>query len=69
MLRILAAINGLLILFLVLLKWSAMEIGVRTTGNIFTSTLGNVSVSSLIFVILFVFETVLIFVLFRPSQR
>jgi len=69
MLRILAAINGLLILFLVLLKWRAIEIGVRTTGNIFTSALGNVSISSLIFVILFLFETVLLFVLFRPSQR
>jgi hypothetical protein len=64
LLKILALIIGSLILLLVFIKQTSIGIGIRTTQNIFTDHIANVSISTWLLVILLSIEVVIGLVLF-----
>ena len=64
LLKILALIIGFLILLLVFIKQTSIGIGIRTTQNIFTDHIANVSISTWLLVILLSIEVVIGLVLF-----
>ena len=64
LLKILALIIGSLILLLVFIKQTSIGIGIRTTQNIFTDHIANVSISTWLLVILLSIEVVIGLALF-----
>ncbi|HMG73901.1 MAG TPA: hypothetical protein VK582_10400 [Pyrinomonadaceae bacterium] len=64
LLKILALIIGSLILLLVFIKQTSIGIGIRTTQNIFTDHIANVSIFTWLLVILLSIEVVIGLVLF-----
>jgi hypothetical protein len=67
-LKIVVVVVGGLIVGLILIKRSGASIGVRTTGNIFTEQVANVSVYSWLLGILVLIELI-IFIYFLISSK
>lgn len=64
LLKILAFVIGSLILLLVFIKQMSIGIGIRTTRNVFTDHIANVSISTWLLVTLLSIEVVIGLVLF-----
>jgi hypothetical protein len=68
MLKILSALIAVLILLVVALKLGSIEIGVRTSQNLFTSQIANLSLTTWLLVILLLIELVLVPILYFSSK-
>ena len=68
LLKILAVMIACLILLLVILRRTSIGIGVRTTQNIFTEQIDNISVSTWLLVILILIELLVFALLFFSSK-
>ena len=67
--KILAVVVALLVLLVMILKWSSFEIGLRATENNFTGQIANIALSTWLLAILLIIEAVLIALVFDLPKR